>query len=93
MGTLTATAAEGATIVEVELRASADAWTHDYKIRKVTVPPGVPVTPANVFRYGQNENCCQQDRRQDLPSVSVGDIIRLNGKRFQVQVLGFRPVG
>ena len=37
-----------------------------------------------IFRYGQNDF---QSRQQ--PSVSVGDVIRLNGKRFQVVSSGF----
>lgn len=38
-----------------------------------------------VFRYGQNE--VQPKRR--FASVSVGDVVRLDGERFRVEAFGF----
>jgi len=39
-----------------------------------------------VFRYGQNDF-----QPQNHPSVSVGDVVRLEGQRFAVAVCGFEP--
>jgi len=38
-----------------------------------------------VFYWGQNDV-----QSKPLPSVSVGDVVRLDGKRYQVADVGFR---
>lgn len=60
-------------------------------IRKVDVPyrEFMPVRPSHqlelVFHYGQNEV-----QSRPFPSVSVGDVIRLHGRRYVVGPVGFR---
>lgn len=39
----------------------------------------------SVFYYGQNDFQSQDD----IPSVSVGDVILLNGQEYRVESLGF----
>jgi hypothetical protein len=48
---------------------------------------------AMTFHYGQNDFASRDDLAQRLPSVSVGDIVRLpDGRRFVVMPTGFREV-
>ena len=66
-------------------------------IRIVDVPVTELVTPfgeadqdyilEQIFKYGQNDF---QPRK--FPSVSVGDVIRFKGKRFEVSFLGFKEL-
>ena len=66
------------------------------RIRQVTVPDlevvGQPqdVVLAKVWYYGQNDFCVLSDQPQQLPSVSMGDVIRLpDGRRMRVLPVGF----
>lgn len=62
------------------------------KIRTVTIPDEVPEKEilGQVFYFGQNDFCTSEDREQRLPSVSVGDVIRLpSGTRYIVRGAGF----
>lgn len=60
------------------------------QIRVVDIPEADWPTdhPANqleaVFLWGQNDVQPQQ-----IPSVSVGDVVRLDGKRYRVESMGF----
>lgn len=63
---------------------------HGGAIRRVDVPAD-EVRGADddqilelVFRYGQNDFQPKQ-----MSSVSVGDVVRLNGKRYRVEPMGF----
>lgn len=69
--------------IEVEMHAFAGG-----QIRRVTVPEDSlraetdPIRRVNlllnmVFKLGQNDFACAEDLAQRLPSVSVGDIVRL----------------
>lgn len=67
-------------------------------IRKVTVPDSeialdrsIASTVQRVFELGQNDVCSAEDRAQGLPSVSVGDIVRI-ARRYVVMPLGFKEV-
>jgi hypothetical protein len=75
--------------VEVEMHAFGKHYTPDGSVptRIVELPAGEPITLDSVFKYGQNDF-----QPRELPSVSVGDIIRLNGKRFVVMPMGFTEV-
>ena len=85
------------TVVEVEMWAFAKG-----AIRRVTLPdlqvaardgyePEALLGPT--FQYGQNDFALPDDMEQRLPSVSVGDIIRLpGGRRFVVMGAGFKEV-
>lgn len=78
-------------IVEVEMKAFCAPGT----IRKVDVPDSEWEKAAGnhrtqldlVFHYGQNDFQPQQ-----IPSVSVGDIIRISLGRFKVVSFGFEDV-
>jgi hypothetical protein len=97
-------------VIEVEMHAFAGG-----KIRKVTVPsipePATLTVDQNlnaVFQYGQNDFACAEDVAQRIPSVSVGDIVRLpfalapdgayarlvgqEYRRFVVLPIGFQEV-
>lgn len=74
-------------IIEVEMHAFGQG-----AIRRVTIPAGRPVTLGTVFERGQNDFCADEDLAQELPSVSVGDIIRLDGARYVVAPTGFVKV-
>ena len=41
-----------------------------------------------IFHWGQNDFQPRQ-----LPSVSVGDVVRMKGKRFMVVAVGFKEIG
>jgi hypothetical protein len=73
--------------IEVEMHAFADG-----AIRTVTLPGDAEPTLGRVFELGQNDFCTDEDRAQGLPSVSVGDIIRFEGKRHVVAPVGFAEV-
>ena len=71
--------------IEVEMHAFGDG-----KIRIVTLPDGIPADQylGATFQYGQNDF-----QPQPMPSVSVGDIIRLpDGTRHAVLGCGFAQV-
>lgn len=75
-------------IIQVEMHAFMDG-----AIRDVDVPiegSGVPLDTMLelAFKYGQNDF----QPRSGLPSVSVGDIIRYDGKRYAVTPHGFATV-
>jgi hypothetical protein len=55
------------------------------EVREVDVPG--PATLDAVFYYGQNDFQPQQH-----PSVSMGDVIELNGKLFVIQAVGFKEI-
>lgn len=62
--------------------------------RKVTIPGEEVGDPDNienildlVFRYGQNEH-----QPQTVPSVSVGDIIHYQGRRWRIEMVGFQEL-
>lgn len=62
------------------------------EIREVEVPDNLVTDNTdemleNVFHYGQNDFQPQQH-----PSVSMGDVIRLDGQKFLVCDFGFRPL-
>lgn len=74
---------------EVELNAFQDG-----KIRSVKVPENEltenehELNLETIFKYGQNDlqsiaGCC---------SVSVGDVIRYNGERWEVKAIGFDKI-
>src|SRR6266478_6380775 len=74
-------------IIEVEMHAFANG-----AIRRVEIPDNrilhdVPETLGAAFELGQNDF-----QPQDLPSVSVGDIIRCSGERYAVMPIGFRRI-
>jgi hypothetical protein len=69
--------------IEVELWAFRDAG----KIRKVWIPNDQKLSLANAYHFGQNDF-----QPQAMRSVSCGDIIRFNGKRYMVWSIGFRRV-
>lgn len=72
-------------VIEVEMLAFGGG-----AIRKVRIPHDefVPLAPLAqmdlVFRYGQNDF-----QPQPMPSVSVGDVIRYQGRRYRVAPIGF----
>lgn len=72
--------------IEVEMHAFAGG-----AIRTVTLPDG-EVTLGRIFEMGQNDFASDEDLAQGLPSVSVGDIIRLDGARYVVAPIGFIAV-
>lgn len=83
-------------IVEVEMHAFGKRQTEDGEapIRRVDVPGASWRLTTDelaqlelVFAFGQNER-----QPLPLPSVSVGDIVRLGGKRFVALPFGFREV-
>jgi hypothetical protein len=62
------------------------------EIRKVEVPVTLvsDLTETNlstIYYYGQNDI-----QAQKLPSVSMGDVIRYNDKRYLVLAVGFREL-
>ena len=67
------------------------------QIREVEIPDEDTVTPfgpadtdyilEKIFKYGQNDF-----QPRNLPSVSVDDVIRLNGERYKVDFYGFKRV-
>jgi hypothetical protein len=76
-------------IVEVEMWAFAQG-----KIRQVEVPDeemalskDVHARLEQVWYYGQNDIQPQQ-----IPSVSMGDIVRLDGKRWIAVMIGFEEI-
>lgn len=74
-------------IVEVEMLAFGNG-----EIREVEVPDGEVTSDVDqmlelVFHYGQNDF-----QPKNHPSVSVGDVVRLNNERYAVAGLGFRKV-
>jgi hypothetical protein len=72
---------------EVEMHAFAEG-----KTRRVNVPDDEDQTLGNIFKYGQNDFAGAIDLMQQMPSVSVGDIIRLRGWRYVVMPNGFKKV-
>ncbi len=72
--------AQGA-IRRVEIPVSADAFARLTKMLSENSLLGM------TFQYGQNDFQPQQ-----IPSVSVGDVIRLNGKRYAVLPVGFKQI-
>ena len=60
------------------------AWV---RIRTVTLPLDVEPRLGAIFQYGQNDF-----QPKNLPSVSVGDIIRFQGERWVVMPVGFQKV-
>jgi hypothetical protein len=83
-------------IYEVEMHAFGRHATPDgaVPIRRVTVPDAYAAEPGlgPIFQFGQNDFCSDEDRAQGLPSVSVGDIIRVGRHRWVVMPSGFREV-
>lgn len=84
-------------IYEVEMRAFGLRVGIKGRIRKVTVPDGeitmdssIASVVERVFELGQNDFCSAEDRAQGLPSVSVGDIVRIAGMRYVIMPLGFK---
>jgi hypothetical protein len=91
--------AEETVTIEVEMQAFGDA-----KIRTVVIPAAEGVGQStespfwrdlttdqkldHIFYYGQNDSQPVANHR----SVSVGDIIRLEGKRYRVDAVGFREM-
>lgn len=79
-------------IVEVEMVAFKESG-HDFGIRNVEVPDHEAVRLPEeklleaVMRYGQNDLQPQQ-----IPSVSVGDVVRIDGRRFLVSPVGFKEL-
>lgn len=74
-------------IIEVEMLAFGNG-----EIREVEVPDGEVTSDVDqmlelVFHYGQNDF-----QPKNHPSVSVGDVVRLNNERYAVAGLGFRKV-
>lgn len=76
-------------IFEVELQAFGGGTIRRVEVPDHEVPPADKVnqTLETVFIYGQNDV-----QRLEQPSVSVGDVIRLYGKRYVVAPLGFREL-
>ena len=75
-------------IIEVEMLA----FGQPGEVRKVNVPDDVCYFEENrlleaVFHYGQNDF-----QPQNHPSVSAGDVIRLNGENHLVAGMGFRKI-
>lgn len=76
-------------IVEVEMVAFKEEG-HDFGIRNVEVPDREAARlPEDklleiIMHYGQNDF-----QPQKIPSVSMGDIIRLDGRRFLIVTFGF----
>lgn len=79
-------------IVEVEMVAFKEEG-HDFGIRNVEVPDYEAVRLPEekllevVMRYGQNDF-----QPQKIPSVSVGDVVRIDGRRFLVVTFGFKEI-
>ena len=76
-------------VAEVEMLAFGNG-----EIRQVTIPDAEWTSAKRreallelVFYYGQNDF-----QPQPMPSVSVDDVIRLDGERFRVDSFGFSPV-
>lgn len=66
---------------------------HDHGIRTVEVPAEELTQDwkkdvERIYYWGQNDFQPQQ-----IPSVSVGDIIRYEGRRYLVKVVGFEEIG
>ncbi len=62
----------------------------DGDVRQVEIPDNVEGTENildSVFHYGQNEN-----QPRNVPSVSVGDVICLNGEYHRMAALGFEQL-
>ena len=68
---------------KVELLAFGD----EEEIREVSIPEGVEESLDNVYHYGQNDVQPLQH-----PSVSVGDVINMNGRKFVIMAFGFRDL-
>lgn len=61
-------------------------------IRAVRVPEGelslnTQDNLEKIFKYGQNDF-----QPMKLPSVSMGDVIRYNGKRYLILAIGYREL-
>jgi hypothetical protein len=85
----TYTIVEAGMKIEVEMRAFMDG-----AIRVVNIPdeelgpdPTEMAVLELVFKYGQNDFQPQQ-----MTSVSVGDVVRYDGRRFEVYSTGFKEV-
>jgi hypothetical protein len=80
-------------IVEVEMVAF-EPVGKDFGVREVEIPDEEACRASQdklfelVFHYGQND---VQPKR--TPSVSVGDVIRLDKRRFLVTMKGFHELG
>ena len=75
-------------IVEVEMLA----FGQPGEVRKVNIPDDVAAVEENtildtVFHYGQNDF-----QPQNHPSVSAGDVVRLNGENYLIAGVGFRKL-
>lgn len=55
------------------------------EIREVNVPDDELASLGNIFYWGQND--CQP---QNLPSVSMGDVIELNGEYHRIEATCFQ---
>ena len=79
-------------IVEVEMVAFKDVGK-DFGIRKVEVPDDQSVRLPEekllemVWHYGQNEI-----QPQKIPSLSMGEVVRIDGRRFLIVGKGFKEL-
>jgi hypothetical protein len=75
-------------IVEVEMNAFADGAIREVDIPVDEIGDGRGESVLDLaFKYGQNEF-----QNKPLPSVSVGDVIRYEGKRYEVSFIGFKEL-
>ena len=59
------------------------------EIRPVEIPDGAIVTLDMIYSCGQNNSF---NRHLNMPSVSKGDIIHFEGKKFIVKSIGFEEL-
>jgi hypothetical protein len=59
------------------------------QIRPVEIPEGTAVTLDTVYVFGQNN---MSNNHLRMPSVSMGDIIHLDEKKWLVKDIGFREL-
>jgi hypothetical protein len=76
-------------IYEVEMNSFADGRIREVEVdEQLMAPNDLDQNLEKVFYFGQNDF-----QPRNLPSVSVGDVIRMNGKRFGVAMFGFKELG
>ena len=72
---------------EVEQWAFCGGEIREVDIPLAIIPDDTEDILETVYKYGQNEI-----QAKDCPSVSMGDIILLEGKKFLVRITGFQSL-
>lgn len=73
--------------IEVEMLAFGNGEIRQVDIPDEKVSDDVDAMLELAFHYGQNDF-----QPKNHPSVSVGDVVRYNGERYKVEMIGFKKV-